>query len=117
MMNHYPTDAQSKHGRAYRIFIHVAFGLLIAVSLSLLLGLFVKLLWNGILPDLLGVRPLTYLQGVGLLLLTRILVGGLRHGRGWHDRRPHGGRWREYDEWWKEKGEKSFREFSNDQPS
>jgi hypothetical protein len=116
MMNHYPTDMQSKHGRAYLIFIHVAFGLLIAVSLSLLLGLFVKLLWNGILPDLLGVPPMTYLQSVGLLLLSRILVGGFSHGKGGF-RRPHGGRWREYDEWWKEKGEKSFREFSNDQPS
>ena len=117
MMNHYPTDVQSKHGRAYLIFIHVAFGLLIAVSLSFLLGFFVKLLWNGILPDLLGVPPLTYLQGVGLLLLSRILVGGFRHGTRGHYRRPHGDPWREYDEWWKEKGQKSFREFSNDQQS
>lgn len=116
-MNHFPTDAQSKHGRAYLIFVHVTFGLLIAVSLSLLLGLFVKLLWNSILPDLLGVQPMTYLQGVGLLLLSRILVGGFRHGKPRLHRIPHGDRWREYDEWWKETGEKSFREFSNDQPS
>jgi len=44
-------------------------------------------------------------------------VGGFRHGTRGHYRRPHGDPWREYDEWWKEKGQKSFREFSNDQQS
>jgi hypothetical protein len=52
----------------------------------------VMLLWNALLPSLFGVRPLHYLQAVGLLVLSRVLLGGLRghHGpwrhRGWRER-------------------------------
>ncbi|MGH8200572.1 MAG: hypothetical protein ACREVO_09460 [Steroidobacteraceae bacterium] len=50
------------------------------------------LLWNALLPGLFGAPPLHYLQAVGLLVLSRILIGGLRghpgHWRhhGWHGR-------------------------------
>jgi hypothetical protein len=52
----------------------------------------VMLLWNALLPGLFGAPHLRYLQAAGLLVLSRILVGGLRghHGRwrhhGWHER-------------------------------
>jgi hypothetical protein len=52
----------------------------------------VMLLWNALLPGLFRVPPLQYLQAVGLLVLSRILFGGLRghHGhwrhRGWRAR-------------------------------
>ena len=51
----------------------------------------VMLLWNALLPGLFGVRPLHYLQAAGLLVLSRVLLGGLRgHGhwrhRGWRQR-------------------------------
>ena len=52
----------------------------------------VMLLWNALVPDLFGGPPLRYLQAAGLLVLSRILFGGLRghHGRwrhrGWHQR-------------------------------
>jgi hypothetical protein len=46
-------------------------------------GEIVKLLWNGLLPDLFGWRPLTFWQALRLLVLCRILFGGLgRHGGG-----------------------------------
>ena len=43
-------------------------------------GSVVKFLWNALLPDLFGWKTLSFLQAVGLLLLTRILFGGF----GWH---------------------------------
>lgn len=51
----------------------------------------VMLLWNALLPGLFGVRPLHFLQAAGLLVLSRILLGGLRgHGpwrhRAWRER-------------------------------
>lgn len=52
----------------------------------------VMLLWNALLPGLFGAPPLRYLQAAGLLLLSRVLVGGLRghHGhwrqRAWRER-------------------------------
>jgi hypothetical protein len=48
-------------------------------------GEIVRLLWNWLLPPLFGWREITFLQGIGLLALCRILFGGFRlHGG------PHG---------------------------
>lgn len=43
-------------------------------------GWAVMLLWNAILPDVAGLKTLTYWQAVGLLVLSRILFGGWRGG-------------------------------------
>jgi len=45
-------------------------------------------LWNWLMPPLFGLRAITYLQALGLILLGKILFGGFhRHGgpgrRGW----------------------------------
>lgn len=52
-----------------------------------LAALAVMLLWNAILPSLLAVGRLGFWQALGLLLLCRILFGGLR-GRGWGGHGP-----------------------------
>jgi hypothetical protein len=62
----------------------------IALAASMLAGLavlsgVVMLLWNALLPGLWHVPPLRYLQAAGILILSRILFGGLR---------GHLGRWR-----------------------
>jgi hypothetical protein len=93
---------------------HVAAGALLAALLALVFGWIVALLWNHILPDLLGVKAIGYWQSVGLILMTRILVGGFNHGHG-GKHEPHGKHWSNYDEWWEEVGEKSFREFKDPQ--
>jgi hypothetical protein len=43
-------------------------------------------LWNAILPTVAGWRPLSYWQALGLLVLCRLLFGGLHL-------RPWGGPW------------------------
>ena len=43
-------------------------------------GEVVMQLWNWLLPGLFGWRHITFWQGLGLLLLCRILFGGLGHG-------------------------------------
>ncbi len=43
-------------------------------------GEVVMRLWNWLLPALFGWRPITFWQGLGLLLLCRILFGGLGRG-------------------------------------
>lgn len=59
------------------IFIPIAI-----VGFVLLLGWVVMLLWNAILPKVVsGVSALTYWQGVGLLVLSKILFSGFK-GRG-----------------------------------
>ncbi len=39
-------------------------------------GVVVMLLWNAIIPSIIGWGSLSYLQAVGLIILTRILFGG-----------------------------------------
>jgi hypothetical protein len=51
-------------------------------------GLVVKSLWNWLMPELFGVRSITYWQALGVWILCRILLGGF-HGRH-NDRRWRG---------------------------
>jgi hypothetical protein len=46
-------------------------------------GQIVMLLWNWLLPPLFGWHQITFWQALGLLVLCRVLFGGLgRHGHG-----------------------------------
>lgn len=58
----------------------------IAVAAGLVFGAVVMLLWNAILPSVLGVAALTYWQAVGLLILSKILFSGWHghHHDKWH---------------------------------
>ncbi len=59
-------------------------GLRVLVFIALAVTLFgyaVMALWNWLLPPLTGWHTLTFIQALGLLVLSRILFGGLR-GRG-----------------------------------
>ena len=75
---------------------------IIAVALAAF-GAIIMLLWNALLPELFGLRAISFPQALGLLLLVRILVGTLRGGghhrhrdwlrghrdwRGWHRMTP-----------------------------
>jgi len=62
----------------------IAFGGLVLA----LFGLVVMALWNAVLPAVTGLHAITFIQAVGLLVLSRILFGGLK---GWGRR---GGHWR-----------------------
>jgi hypothetical protein len=58
-------------------------------------GEVVKLLWNWLMPELFGMKPLHFWQAWGLLALSRILFGGLRLGKGagWSARRRMWDKW------------------------
>ncbi len=51
--------------------------LVIGSVLFVVLGLLVMSLWNALLPAILGVKAIGFLQALGLLVLCRILFGGL----------------------------------------
>jgi hypothetical protein len=60
-------------------------------------GEVVMRLWNWLLPELVGLRQITFWQAVGLLALCRILFGGVS-GRGHHGSNF---RWRRGERWGK----------------
>ncbi len=54
-----------------------------------ILGFVVMELWNSLLPGLLGLKPIGFWQAAGLLLLSRILFGGVHYGLGHRLHRRH----------------------------
>lgn len=42
-------------------------------------------LWNLLLPEITGVKAVTFWQAMGILVLSKILFGGFggKHGKGW----------------------------------
>ena len=67
----------------------------IATVMAALFGVVVMSLWNWLVPAVFGGRTITYWQALGVLILTRILVGGFRGrpGAGMHWRRRMIDRW------------------------
>jgi hypothetical protein len=75
-------------GRAVAILVSIAVVLTVV-------GAAVMLLWNALVPELFHAPRLSYGQALGILILSRLLFGGLRGRPGlWHWR---GGHWRQ--EW------------------
>ena len=64
-----------------------------AVLFVFAVGNIVMYLWNWILPDAIGANEITFWKAIGLFVLTRILFGGFKSGRG--RRRRHARKWKE----------------------
>lgn len=86
------TDPRFPRHRAGRI---AGFALLAVLAFTAF-GFLVTGLWNALMPALFGLKAVTFWQGLGLLLLCRILVGGFGRGHG-HRFRPHRGMLRRWD--------------------
>jgi hypothetical protein len=65
-------------------------GVLVVVGVAALAWV-VMALWNWLLPELFFVKEISYLQAIGVLLLSKILFSGFR-GHGCHER-WHRHRW------------------------
>lgn len=76
-------------------FLRVMKFLLFGAALITILGYVVMRLWNWLTPALFGWHIITFWQALGILILSKILFGGLRGGprRGWHWRRRMMERW------------------------
>jgi hypothetical protein len=66
----------------------------LAILAAVVFGYVVMALWNALLPGIFNLPKINFWQAVGLLLLIRILFGGMgRHG--WHANRHYHGHMRE----------------------
>ena len=45
------------------------------------------LLWNGILPEVIGVKTITYWQAFGIFILCKLLFGGFKGGGNHHHKK------------------------------
>ncbi len=62
-----------------KVLLVIGFAIL-GAGLLFLLGWIVMLLWNWLMPDIFGLKRLTYWQAWGLLILSTILFKGIRCG-------------------------------------
>lgn len=56
------------------------FLLFILIMISVLPAV-VMLIWNAVLPEVIGVNQINYWQALGILILSKILFGGFKPGR------------------------------------
>ena len=105
----------------------IARGIVIGIAFALVFGIFARLLWNWLMPAVFGLKEITYLQAIGMIVLAHILFGhkGPRKFAGnWRGHGPSAWGacstgdanglikdWRWYDEWWKTEGRESFRKY------
>ncbi len=111
-----------------RIISMVVVGLVTATILGLVFGIFVRELWNWLMPELFGLKTITYWQAFGIVILGHLIFGGSGGGHGesksskshkHHD--PCGQEdaskeglkhWKYYDEWWNSQGKQAFTEYA-----
>lgn len=66
--------------------------LVFVVVATLVFGYVVQQLWNWLMPGIFGLHAITFVQALGLFLLSKILFGGFhRGGRGGRGRGRHWG--------------------------
>ena len=62
---------------------------LLFIAALFLLPYVVMLLWNGILPEVIGVKTITYWQAVVIFILSKLLLGGFKGGGKHHKMKEH----------------------------
>ena len=72
-----------------KIFWFRAVGILMFLAMIAAFSVIAMLLWNALMPEIFGLAALSYWQAAGLLVLARILFGGLGLGH-WGARGGHG---------------------------
>ncbi len=121
--------------RVLRIFLLAVAGLAAMVLFAAVFGWLVEILWNWIMPPLFGLKTITFWQAFGVLLLAKLLFGGVapryrgrrddrwgrrfrervygsgREGEGGADEAPMPGdrhRWPLFGQFWREEGRAAF---------
>jgi hypothetical protein len=113
--------------RGLRIAGLVVMGVVGAAVFGLAFGYFVKLLWNWLMPAIFHLGTITYWQAFGIVILSKLIFGGI--GGGGHRGGPHGrrgrrngpfarghgeergGDWSSWREFWNDEGKEAFRRY------
>ncbi len=116
-------QVKSNVERFFKGFFKVLFMIIAAILFLLLFGYGFMLLWNWLMPEVFGLPILSYWQGVGILVMAKLLFGhfeGKGHKKHSKDSKKHFQRkisdpcktdfskWEHYDDFWRTEGEKAF---------
>jgi len=112
--------------KGLRIAGMVVLGVIGAALFALVFGWLVMILWNWLMPLIFHLGEITYWQSFGIVILAKLLFGGIGAGRGGHGRNPWKGNpwerqrgerhgrddWRWYREFWEQEGRSAFERFA-----
>lgn len=104
----------------------VLFFTILFLGFIALVGYIFQLLWNGLMPDIFGLTTITYWQAVGLMLIAKLLFGGIGKGerkdkcckdhssKSWKkSNKKDFSKWDLYEEFWSEEGEQLYSDYVN----
>ncbi len=115
-----------------RLIGRIVRGIAITLVFVLVFGIFVRLLWNWLMPGIFGFHEISFEQAFGIIVLARLLFGvrgihGMRpefagrwrgnRGWGWgpcsHADTANGEikDWRYYEAWWQAEGREAFKKY------
>ena len=111
--------------KGLRIAGMVVLGVIGAALFALVFGWLVMILWNWLMPVIFHLGEITYWQSFGIVILAKLLFGGIGGPRGSRGRGPwKGGHWggpgevrhgrddwRWYREYWEQEGRAAFERF------
>jgi len=111
----------SPAARGIRIVGMVLAGVVGAAVFALVFGWLVMLLWNWLMPVVFHLGVIGYWQAFGIVILAKLIFGGIGGGRGGAHRSPWKGNpwegrhgrdeWRFYREFWEKEGHQAFDRF------
>ena len=98
------------------------------IALALLLGFGIMWLCNWLMPDIFELTTIGYWQAIGLFILAKVLLRNCGSGSSSSSKNKEKSfsknsgdecgdfsKWKSYDEFWKEEGEKAFKEYITQQ--
>ncbi len=107
--------------RGLRVAGMVVLGVIGAGVFALVFGWLVMIVWNWIMPTLFHLTQIGYWQAFGIVVLAKLIFGGIGGGRGGPHRNPWRGNpwegrhgrddWRYYREYWEKEGRQAFEKF------
>lgn len=60
--------------------VWIASKIVMILAFVALFGLIIMLMWNWLVPEIFGVKPVSYIQALGLLILSKLFFSGF-HGK------------------------------------
>jgi len=123
---------KSNHGIFVKVLKVIGFtiaGLSLAVIFALVFSILVMHLWNKIMPDIFGIKTITFWQAFFIILLSKLLFGHFGHHPGHkrgHFHKKFGSSNNTdlccdepelYKKFWEDEGKKAFEEYLKKQKS
>ncbi|HEX2947399.1 MAG TPA: hypothetical protein VHT96_15790 [Clostridia bacterium] len=113
-----------------KIICYIFLGILGTIALGIIFGYGIKLLWNWLMPEIFGIKEISYWQGIGIFVLARLIFGSFggnsSSSKSENDKKKQKcspdeneglkesrNSMEYYEEWWEREGKKAFDDYTD----